>query len=240
MQKIKVGNCILIQADCFEIFPKLKDQSVDLIHTDPPYEIKCSKKQLGKIGDYSETRLGATFEKLAKANISSGFEIHKFFEDTKNILKVINYQIWCSKKQFPELLKLALENKWGWQDICLYRNNALPVCYHKYLDKDYCLHFFKGRPISGKYEHKQIGYWWNIGKKPAEINHPALKPVEPILNLLETGSTEGDTVLDPFMGSGTTGIACIRKNRKFIGIEKNPEFFEMAVNRIKTEVNNKV
>ena len=73
--------------------------------------------------------------------------------------------------------------------------------------------------------------WW---KK--EWEHPALKPLEPILNLLETGSNQNDVVLDPFMGSGTTGVACIRKNRKFIGIELQPKYFKMACKRIGEEV----
>lgn len=98
---------------------------------------------------------------------------------------------------------------------------------------------WKGRPVSGKYENKQTGYFWKIGKKPPELNHPTLKPLEPMLNLIETGSDKGDVVLDPFMGSGTCGVACIQTGRKFIGIEKNKEFFEMAVARIKKEIRNK-
>lgn len=47
------------------------------------------------------------------------------------------------------------------------------------------------------------------------------------------GSDEGDVVFDPYMGSGTTAIACLKNNRKFIGVEKNKEYFDMAINRIK-------
>ena len=51
--------------------------------------------------------------------------------------------------------------------------------------------------------------------------------------MIPIGSDEGDIVLDPYMGSGTTGEACIKTGRKFIGIENNPEFFEMACERIR-------
>lgn len=64
-----------------------------------------------------------------------------------------------------------------------------------------------------------------------------MKPVEPIVHMLKTGSDEGDVVLDMFMGSGTTGEACVKTGRKFVGIERNPEYFDMAVKRISKLIN---
>ena len=90
---------------------------------------------------------------------------------------------------------------------------------------------WKGRKITGEYKDRVTDYHWNIGGKK-EWNHPALKPIEPTIHMLKVGSDEGDVVLDMFMGSGTTGDACLKTNRKFIGIEKNDLFFEMAVKRI--------
>ena len=239
-EKITIGNCILVNADCYDVLPTLPEKFVSLVNTDPPYVVKTSKKQLGKIGNHTETRLGATFERLSSYGISNGYDEEKFFELTKRILKYeANYQIWCSKKQFYPLLQRAESNKWGWQDIHLFRTNYLPTINHKYADSDYCVHMWKGRSVSGKYENKQTGYFWKIGKKPPELNHPTLKPLEPMLNLIETGSDKGDVVLDPFMGSGTCGVACIQTGRKFIGIEKNKEFFEMAVARIRKEIEKK-
>ena len=62
--------------------------------------------------------------------------------------------------------------------------------------------------------------------------HPTQKPVSLIEYIVNTSSNVGDTVFDPFMGSGTTGIACLNSKRKFLGIEKNKEFFDIAYNRI--------
>ena len=148
------------------------------------------------------------------------------------VCKAINWQIWCSKKQFIDYLILAKANKWNWQDVCLYRNNALPNVRGKYQDKDYCVHLWKGRTLTGTYHQKRTDYHYTIGGVK-EWNHPALKPLEPIENMIPIGSDEGDIVLDPYMGSGTTGVACIKTNRKFIGIEKNREFFDMAFERIR-------
>ena len=62
--------------------------------------------------------------------------------------------------------------------------------------------------------------------------HPTQKPVDLCEWLIKTYSNEGDLVLDPFMGSGTTGIACINTNRNFIGIEKDKKYFEVAKKRL--------
>lgn len=62
--------------------------------------------------------------------------------------------------------------------------------------------------------------------------HPCPKPVAWALWLCKRAAQAGEIVIDPFMGSGTTGVACIKTGRKFIGIEKEPKYFEIAVKRI--------
>ena len=69
--------------------------------------------------------------------------------------------------------------------------------------------------------------------------HPTQKPVELMEYLIKTYTNENEIVLDNTMGSGTTGVACVNTNRKFIGIEKDEKYFEIAENRIKQAVNNK-
>ena len=67
---------------------------------------------------------------------------------------------------------------------------------------------------------------------PREREHPNEKPIEIIQQLVDTHSNPGDAILDPFMGSGTTGVACIRSGRSFIGIELDETHFNTAVRRI--------
>ena len=221
-------NITLYFADCKDVFPTFKEKSIDLIHTDPPYVIHSD----GNIGTFMESRGGRKFyDGIIKANISDGYDVDLFFEIFQKICKNVNYQIWCSKKQFIDYLIIAKNNEWNWQDICLYRNNALPNVRGKYQDKDYCVHLWKGRTLTGTYHQKVTNYHWNIGGKK-EWDHPAFKPIEPVINLIQIGSDENDTILDPFMGSCTTGIACLETNRKFIGIEKEEKFFRMAVQRV--------
>ena len=70
--------------------------------------------------------------------------------------------------------------------------------------------------------------------------HPTQKPLALIEYLIKTYTKEGDLVLDPFMGSGTTGVACINTDRKFIGIELDENYFELSKQRIKETFNNKI
>ena len=231
MKTVTIGNCLLINGDCQEVIKELEDNSITLIHTDPPYIIHSS----GNIGSFMESKGGRKFyDGIVNADISDGFDVDIMFPEFKRVCKAINYQIWCSKKQFIDYLIMAKENKWNWQDVCLYRNNALPNVRGKYQDKDYCVHLWKGRTLTGTYHQKRTDYHYSIGGIK-EWNHPALKPLEPCLNMIPIGSDENDVVLDPYMGSGTTGVACIKTNRQFIGIEKNEEFFNMAVERITKE-----
>ena len=78
--------------------------------------------------------------------------------------------------------------------------------------------------------HKNI---WNSNIKNNGKLHPTQKPLDILERIIKTSSNENDTVLDCFMGSGSTGVACINTNRKFIGIEKDRKYFEIACNRIK-------
>ena len=228
----KIGNHILINDDYENDLKSFDDKLIKLIHTDTPYLID-SGVQKSKM--FEEKGINKQQKVLDEADISDGFNVDFLFNEFKRICKTVNYQIWCSKKQFIDYLIMAHMNKWNWQDICLYRNNALPNVRGKYQDKDYCVHLWKGRTLTGTYHQKITDYHWNIGGKK-EYNHPTLKPLEPIINMIQIGSNENDIILDPFMGSGTTGVACIKTNRLFIGIEKNPIYFEMACDRIQKEL----
>ena len=66
-----------------------------------------------------------------------------------------------------------------------------------------------------------------------DFDHPTIKPLELMKGIVERVSSPADTILDPFMGSGTTGVACVQTGRNFIGIEIEPKYFEIAEKRIK-------
>ena len=68
--------------------------------------------------------------------------------------------------------------------------------------------------------------------QPGKVDHPTQKPLATITPLLTVSTLRGETILDPFMGSGTTGVAAVKLGRKFIGIEIEPKYFDIAVRRI--------
>lgn len=236
MEKVEIGNCILYCGDSYDIIKEIETDSVSLVHMDPPYLIHSETANVDS-NSSKATLVRGFWDKVAGADIVDGFN-YDLFNELDRVLKSPNYQIWCSKNQFPDFLNMAIEKGYNWQDIMLYRNNPIPATNGKYLDKDYGIHMWSGRKLTGNYKDKDTGYRWSIGGNK-EWNHPTMKPLKPTECLIRVGSDEGDLVLDPFMGSGTTGDACVRNNRRFIGIEKNPEFFKMAVRRITKIVDEK-
>lgn len=81
-------------------------------------------------------------------------------------------------------------------------------------------------------KEKVMGNIWDIAVAQNKTSHTAVYPIEIPLKHIKSWSNEGDVVLDPFMGSGTTGLAALELNRKFIGIEMAPEYFELSKQRI--------
>lgn len=81
--------------------------------------------------------------------------------------------------------------------------------------------------------------WWNINQvknvNKDKTNHPCQMPIEVMTNIIGI-LPDGATIIDPFMGSGTTGVACKKLGRKFIGIEMSPDYFEIAKSRIAHEI----
>ena len=91
----------------------------------------------------------------------------------------------------------------------------------------------KGVKVYGSYQTKRKFYVTQTNKKDKDkYKHPTVKPVEIMENIITNSSQEGETVLDCFMGSGTTGVACVNTNRRFIGMEKEEKYFEIAKQRI--------
>jgi modification methylase len=111
---------------------------------------------------------------------------------------------------------------------------------------EYILIFSNGRldrPVKGKSTIDREEFMaattsvWNIKPESAKrVGHPAPFPVALVSRLINLYSFEGDVILDPFMGSGTTAIAAIESARNFVGYETNPEYVEMAYRRVETRV----
>lgn len=170
-------------------------------------------------------------------DITQGYDITKFNTQFLRVMNEVNIYIWCNKIQIPDYLKFYVDTyKCKFDIICWHKTNALPTYSNKYLsDTEYLLYFRKGKGkcFPQTYEDAKTYYIAPINHKDKKTwNHPTIKPLDITEKIIRNSSKEGQTILDPFMGSGTVGVACKNLNRKFIGVEIDTNYFSIAQQRI--------
>ncbi len=227
----------LRKGDCNILLKEVPDKSVNLIVTDPPYDVSVNHDG-GKL--YHNKGFDKSNEELVSANINNGYDIVKFGEEVKRIMKHINVYFWCNKKQIPQYFDYYV-NGLGckFEILCWHKTNALPTFNGKYLtDTEYCLYFFEeGHKFCdpSNYEDAKTFFYAPINNKDKKMyGHPTIKPLDMVEKLIRNSSRKDDVVLDPFMGSGTTGVASVLLNRNFIGMEIDEHFFDVARKRIES------
>ena len=220
-------RAILKNQDCMDLMKEIPDGFVDLIVTDPPYEI-CTRGA----GIYNQP------DKQYVKRLNSmrdGYE-DSVLDEMCRVMRKINIYLWCAQKQIIHLLDYFVsKRKCNWNILSWHKTNPVPACGNKYLtDTEFILYFReKGVPIFGSYETKKTWYASPIGVKEKKLyNHPTVKPTNILKNLIINSSEEGEIVFDPFMGTGSTGVACIETGRRFIGCEIEKPYFETALDRI--------
>lgn len=218
--------------DCLEGMNLIPDNSIDLVIIDPPYKIKTTGAGIYKQSDKKY------IEEIE--SISNGFDT-QILDVLCLKMKKTNIYIWCSKQQIIPLLNyFAVNRKCNYNIISWHKTNPVPACGNKYLtDTEYCLFFReKGVKIYGNFHSKFTYYVTSLNvKEKAKYRHPTVKPLEIIKNFVINSSRENDMVLDCFLGSGTTAVACIDTNRKYIGFEIDKEYFKNACKRIENAKN---
>lgn len=221
----------LFNGDCLEIMRGLPDNSVDLVITDPPYEIKGGK---------SGGCFGREARKYHSGIYDTGLDkgvTNEVLDELYRVMKKPNIYIWCNKNQLRQYINFFEERGCTTDLLTWHKTNPVPTCNNKYLsDTEYLLYFRAGGvPMYGSYATKKKYYITPCNKADkVKYKHPTIKPVEIIKNLVINSSKGGDTILDPFMGSGTTGVAVkeVGGGRHFIGIELDKEYYEIAKKRI--------
>ena len=120
------------------------------------------------------------------------------------------------------------------EDTGLITSEKADELWNKYLpDVEYVVHGFSSGRLFGNYKDKSSFSIENCGNKTTD--HPNEKPIGLIQRLLVCGSEVESLIIDPFLGSGTTAVACERLNRKWIGIEIEEKYCEIAAQRIENE-----
>ena len=231
----------LYNEDCLTALKELPDKSVDLVVTDPPYLIETDGAGFfgKKYDEYTKTgqkkQVGERYVMKEIYGMKNGFS-DEVLSELCRVMKKINCYFFCSQKQIPILLDFFVNKRQcNWNLLTWHKTNPMPTCGNKYLPDTEFIMFFreKGVKIYGSFETKFTYY---VTKRNMEdkkkYGHPTIKPLEIVKNLVINSSNEGDTVLDCFMGSGTTGVASKSLDRDFIGIEINKDYFETAKERI--------
>lgn len=225
----------LKHGDCLEILKDIPDKSVDLIVTDPPYQFR--KEDNGGGGMLNSRKYDKEIHtKLGSKNVLDCGITQEFLEETKRLFKKgYNAVYFCNQQQLKMYIDFANRNKYRFNIMVWCKTNPTPLCNNKYLDD---LEFqvqiksndFK---IGGTYKTKSKYYTSQVNKRDKKLyGHPTIKPIELVEKFIINHSNEGDTILDCFMGSGTTGVACKNLNRNFIGIELDENYYKIACERI--------
>lgn len=212
----------LMQGDCLELMKTIPDGSVDMVLTDPPYGM-----------DYQSNRRTAT-EKFDKIINDDNLDwLDDFCSETYRVMKdnTAAY-IFCSWHKV-DLFKVALEGKFKLKSILVWvkNNHGSGDLKGAYAPKhEFVFFVHKGRCLLRDGRRPDVLEYAKVNG--GKMIHPTEKPTELLVRLVKDASDEGGTVLDPFMGSGTTGVACVNTNRNFIGIELDPDYFKIAKDRI--------
>ena len=205
----------IIQGNCLEVMKTIPDNSIDLIVTDPPYGVSYKKSgEIYMVGDTINLvpYILPEFYRLLKDDGA----IYMFSSTTKLVdtLPIFNiyfklHSIIIWDKRIGQIPRQLSHYKLRYEPI-LYGSKGLHRL-NSYKDD-----IFQCDIVRGK---KRI--------------HPTQKPIEIVKYIIENSTNDKSIIFDPFIGSGTTAVACKSLGRKYIGIEINPEYCKIARNRIK-------
>jgi DNA modification methylase len=232
----------LYNADCFDVLESLEDNSVDAVITDPPYATT------GKSWD-TTFDLDKWWEQINRVLKDDGVAIVFADEPFSSQLVVSNIQHfryeWIWNKSFPsgalQAWKRPLKNT---EDIYVFSKKTPRYNIKQFLTPCYKTSSSpRGNRLQDNDEARKPTEWTGfptevISFAPVRVPrtetklHIAQKPVELMGWLVKLYTQEGDVVLDPFMGSGSTGVACKKLGRDFIGVELYPDYYQIAGERL--------
>jgi site-specific DNA-methyltransferase (adenine-specific) len=236
------GKFILYNADCISVMSDLEDNMFDMIFADPPYFLSDGGTTC-KNGKRESVDKGKWDSKLSTQAMH---EFNKqWLEQCQRLLKP-NGTIWVSGTHHNifsvgyamQELDYKVLNEITWQKpnpppnlACRYFTHSTETIIWAAKNKK-SKHVFNYDDMKKENNNKQMKSVWAIcapGKSEKECGkHPTQKPLALLERIIKASTNENDLILDPFAGSSTTGIAAVKLNRKFVGIELEKEFFNLS------------
>ena len=217
----------LKMGDALEILKTIPNESIDCVVTDPPYKIITGGDSNGKNSIRPTGMLKGNRELMRTVPKFSEWlsELFRVLKDGTQNYVMVNSSNLLKMANEIEKAGFKIQNFLVWQ-----KNNCTPSQFYM-KNCEYTIFFRKGKSkyINDIGGSKTVHSFDNIiGNKV----HPTEKPIDLMEFYINNSTNENEIVLDPFMGSGTTGVACKNLNRQFIGIEMQEDYFNIARGRV--------
>lgn len=233
----QLGQHRIICADCSDersIKRLMEDKKADMVFTDPPYGVDYSEKNewLNTIGKGNLIETPIENDKIEDyGEFYSAFLKTLPMEQTNSIYITIAYQ------QLLSLLQSLEEQDYYFSQLLVWVKNNHVLGRTDYADKhELIVYCWKGK-------HEYYGDFdttvWEIDKPLSSRLHPTMKPIELITRAIRNSSKQESLIFDPFLGSGSTLIACEQTNRICYGVEIDPHYVDVCVKRYEAYTNNK-
>lgn len=217
----------IICGDALLELKKMPNESVDCCITDPPYNIHLQK-------NYYSNRKRKNYSQYVDGPVKHSLWIPEIYRILKN-----NCHFYCFSgyTEIADLIKesekigfeikgiIVWHKKWTGWIAGAYGYKYKPM-------SELCCFFFKGKRKIINPETPDI----IEAKRMRNIDHPCPKPIDLLGIFIKNSTNENDLVLDPFMGSGSTALACKMLNRNYLGVELNPEYIKIAEKRLKQDL----
>jgi site-specific DNA-methyltransferase (adenine-specific) len=225
----------IIQGDCLEVLKTLESESVDCVITSPPYNKGTANRKIAKndtwqmanisYGDFKDNLPPDEYIKQQTTLLSELVRIIKplgsIFYNHKQIFR--NHRI-----VFPEyVFKFNVRQIITWE-----RGSSPQLSPIRWIPNTEFIFWITKTNVQPKFH--RVGDKFDVWHIPPKVfkDHPATFPERLVSNCLLSTTDEGDTVIDPYMGSGITALVAKKNNRDFLGIELNPAYIKIAEKRL--------
>lgn len=226
------------QIDCLEGMRKLENESIDLIFTDPPY-FQNRANNVKNLKNHKDLITEFEFD-----NFKDEKEYLEFIEMVlKECYRVCKNgasgYLWCGDDYVSFINRIVEKVGFKFRKVIhWHKTNPFPAIHTRKMyanSMELMVHFSKGSPKT--WNHKEVNEMHNFIEAPIcmgkeRYEHKTQKPLKVCIPFIEISSNQNDLVLDPFMGTGTTALACLMTGRRFVGFEINKKYCEIINERI--------
>lgn len=229
----QIGPCTLYLGDCLEILPTLGP--VDAVITDPPYcsggATEAAKGRATHQGLRTETMASGRFSWFDSDNMTTAglCELLRSMCVRAPLVEAGSILCFCDWRMVSSLSPAMESAGYRLRNICVWNKGHFGCGTGFRPQHEFILHLSKRSP---DFHSASVGNVIDC-KRQNDREHPTQKPVALLKKLIAVIAPAGGSVLDPFMGSGSTAIACIETEREFVGVERSEKYFDIACNRIR-------